>query len=322
MIKAISFLTLLFLAATVPDAVCKTAPATDSSSTVQVIANLDYLDAGRSEKLDIFLPPDATLGEPKPGVVFLHGGGFRREDKAQPGPASSCRVLAENGFVVANINYALAKKPNWPLPVLDGKNAVRFLRANAVKYHVDPNRISIMGTSAGGQLALLVALTSGVAALEPPSPYPGVSAAVNAVVNFYGGTDFVTRKKPDANGQPTSEPYYLTASTLLGSKEPSDNPELWAAASPVTYVRPEVPPVLTVHGKRDRVVDYFQAIELAAALDRNRVPNKLILLGNAGHSFPLDTKRKTGDGITVLKEVVDFLKSAPPRRIQAVSRRE
>lgn len=282
--------------------------ASDSDG-ITVLSDLAFLDEGREEKLDLYLPKaDGENPGRRPAVIFIHGGSFVGGDKAQKGAVYNCERLAEQGFVVASINYVLAKNgPTWPQPLLDAKNSVRFLRANADKYGIDPNRISVMGSSAGGQLALLTAFTKGVEKFEPQSPWPGVSSEVNAVVNFYGGTNYLTRKASDEEGRPTDKsPYINKPPRLVG-----ENREHWVEASPMTHVKKDNPPVLTVHGKKDVTVNYLQAVELAEALDKAGVPNKLILLEDAPHSFSLKTRKDGDSEVDLLSIVTSFLREAP-----------
>ncbi|EIP98073.1 esterase/lipase [Opitutaceae bacterium TAV1] len=290
------------------------------SGEIRVLPDVDYLGSDRAEKLDLYLPAGPVPEGGFPAVVFIHGGGFGAGSKDRVGTMANCLRLARDGVAAASIDYTLAapQKPSWPLVIHDCKNAVRFMRVHAARHNINPGRISVMGGSAGGQLALLVAFTAGDKELEPESPWPGVPDHVRAVVNFYGGTNFATRRKTSANGEPTDVPFYATGSGLVGGKTPASNPALWAQASPVTHVRPGLPPVLTIHGKRDRAVDYHQATELADALNKAGVPNKLILLPGVGHGITFDGWQakpmrmekpvEVPDGINLWDEIVRFLK--------------
>lgn len=276
----------------------------NSSGAVRVWSDLPFLDPDRSEKLDLFLP----AGPPPPGgfpaVVLIHGGGFGGGSKNAPGNIANSLSLARKGFAVANIDYLLAtpQKRSWPIALHDCKNAVRFLRTQAASYQINTDRISVMGASAGGQLALLVGLTTNQKDLASESPYPGISDKVHRVIDLFGGTNFLTRRVVGSDGEPTDKPYYATAQGLLGSQTPDNNPELWAQASPVTHVHPDAPPILIIHGKKDKAVDYHQALELAAALERVGAPHTLVLVPDLGHGF--GTKGMPDEMLT---EIVSFL---------------
>lgn len=299
------------LIALVSCALSLSAKESDPLDAVKIYTDVGFLEAGRKEALDLYIPAGAAPSGGFPAVVLVHGGGFVGGNKSDATPSLSSLLLAKRGFVVANINYCLSNPaaPTWPAPVMDCKNAVRFLRKFSAEYGVDPGNISIMGFSAGGQLALLAGMTESNIALEPEAPYPGVSSKVAAIVDFYGGTHFATRRKPNQTGAPTQEHYYDSGRNLLGGKGPEDNPALWELASPVSHVDPKDPPVLIVHGTGDTVVDYLQAEELARTLDGVGVPNKLILLPAVGHSFSLDKPKKASGSVDLTDEVVGFLRN-------------
>ena len=259
----------------------------DSGPSIRVWTDVNYLGSDRAEKLDLFIPPAPTGQTRVPAVVLIHGGGFGGGSKDSPGNVANSLRLARSGIAVANIDYLLARpgRPSWPQVLFDCKNAVRFVRLHADRLGIDPERISVMGGSAGGQLALLTGLTAGHEELTDDTLYPKIKDNVHRVVNLFGGTNFATRRKTDRDGNPTDEPAYATAYGLLGTPTPDRAPETWALASPVTHARADAPPVLTIHGLKDRAVDHHQAKELAAALDRVGAANALILVPNLGHGF-------------------------------------
>lgn len=254
---------------------------------VERLDDIPYLEEGRTETLDLYLPPTPS-GKPRPAVLWIHGGGWQGGTKRNRPVEESCRDLAQAGYVVASIDYALAttERHTWPLAVLDGKNGVRFLRANAAKYNIDPKRIAVMGGSAGGHLALMVAFTHGDPALTPQAPYPGIDDRVGAVANFYGITNLLTRQRVTPEGVPTGE-FHPGSNLKFTGLRRAEGEAVWRAASPVTHVKPGLPPVFITHGKRDATVDYLQATELAAALEKAGVPHELQLLEQAGHSYTL-----------------------------------
>lgn len=257
---------------------------------VVIRQNLPFLDPDRTERLDLYLPADRAPGTRSPAVVMIHGGGWVGGDKAAAREFNVGTMLAQAGYVCASVNYQLDPDGRWPTNLLDCKNGVRFLRAHADKYGVDPQRIGVMGGSAGGHLALMVAYTSGIDALEPASPYPAQSSDVRCVINLYGITNLLTRRRTDADGNPVGKPRDRSALIKPSSDE---DPDLWKRVSPVTHVSPASPPTLILHGTADTTVDRNQAHELAAKLKQHGVPHELILLEGVGHSFDLTTwKRK------------------------------
>ncbi len=264
-----------------------TGEAAPADLEVRVIADIAFLAAGRTERLDLYLPvldPDAR---PLPAVVMIHGGGWTGGDKAQAREQSIGRTLARAGYVMASINYRLGAN-SFPENVLDAKNAVRFLRAHAAEYRVDPERIAVMGGSAGGHLALMVAYTEGMKDLEPEQPYPGVSSRVRAVIDLYGPTNLLTRQEVTKEGKPTGVLRDANTPEVLGATR-TGNQGLWQQASPTTHVRKDVPPTLILHGKADDTVDYEQSIELARTLERAGAIHELVLVDGVGHTFDLTT---------------------------------
>jgi acetyl esterase/lipase len=271
---------------------------------VRVEKDVPYLEAHRTEKLDLYLPMERDAGVKSPGVVIIHGGGWMGGDKAQPREINIGTTLARAGYVCASANYMMEEGKRWPTNVMDCKNAVRFLRKNAEKYGVDPDRIGVIGGSAGGHLALMVAYTTDVPELEPTAPYAGVSDRVSCVVNMYGITDVRTRRKADDNGNPIGES--LRMSRLFPQLRDED-PDLWQMASPVSHVTKSSPPTLILHGTKDTTVDRDQASELAATLKYHGVEHRLIWLEGIGHTFDLQSWKRKPLPIDLRPIVVEFL---------------
>jgi len=291
-----------------PSAVSTLPPAPEG---VSIEANLSYLEPGRQEKLDLYLPANRPPGKRSPGIVIIHGGGWTAGDKASAREFSIGTDLAKAGYVCASINYCLTKGRNWPQQLFDCKNAVRFLRANAWRYRVDPEHIGVIGGSAGGHLSLMVAYTSGVPEFEPSTPYPGIRDDVQGVVDMYGLTNLFTRQKTDPNGNPTGERRALSS---FASGTRYSNAEGWKLGSPVFHVKRDSPPTLILHGKADTTVDRNQAVELAAKLTGSGVEHELILLDAVGHTFDLHSWNHKPLPVDVHSAVVGFfdkhLKSA------------
>jgi acetyl esterase/lipase len=222
---------------------------------------------------EIAYPQDAT--GPLPAVIYIHGGGWSGGSyKDMP-----VLQLAKAGYFAASIEYRLSNVAKWPAQIQDCKLGVRWLRANAAKYHVDPNRIGAWGGSAGGHLVACLGTMADVKDYEGDGGYPGVSSAVQAVVDFFGPTDFTD---PRIDLYPPSS--VRLAEGLFGVSH-DQNPELWKSGSPTAYVKAGDPPILIVHGDADQVVPVAQAILFDAALTQAGVPHQLIIVKNGGHGF-------------------------------------
>lgn len=257
---------------------------------VTIRQDVSYLAPDRDEKLDLYLPSNRDKSTRSPAVLIIHGGGWVNGDKAAGREFNIGTTLALHGYVAASVNYWMHGKDRWPTNLHDCKNAVRYLRKHADELQIDPDRIGVIGGSAGGHLALMVAYTNDVTELEPAQPYPGVSDRVGCVVDMYGITDLLTRRKTDEQGTPIGEP--IATSALLTTKA-TDDRATWELASPVYHINASTPPTLILQGRADTTVDRDQSIELAEKLKAANVEHELILLDGIGHTFDLQTwKRK------------------------------
>lgn len=261
---------------------------------VKIQRDIAYLGPERKEKLDLYQPADRAPGTLSPAVVIIHGGGWVGGDKGADREFVTGTTLAKAGYVCISINYWLGEKDRWPTNLRDCKNAVRWLRVHAGKLQVDPNRIGVIGGSAGGHLALMVAYTPGNTALDPQPLHPGVPDHVSACVNMYGISNLATRQGTDESGKPDGK-YRLT--TQLFPESAAAAPEKWKLASPVSHITKTSPPTLTLHGTADTTVDRDQSKELHEALMAAGVESKLIMVEGANHAWPLKTKKfdHTGD---------------------------
>lgn len=251
---------------------------------VTVKEEVAFLGADREEKLDAYLPPGWAPTDRRPAVVWIHGGGWLGGDKAGRREVSVCTDLANTGFVVVSVNYRLGRGA-WPVNLEDCRNAVRFLRAHAEAWGVDPERIAVAGGSAGGHLALMVAYTADTRIDLDVGPYPGESASVRCVVNLYGITDLRERRQTHPDGTPTTKRPLGGPAEVFGTDDA--HADVWTLASPVEHVSPQSPPTLIVHGRADTTVDRDQAVLLARALERHRVPHQVLMLDDVGHTFDL-----------------------------------
>ena len=251
---------------------------------VVIERDVPYLAPGRAEKLDLYLPANRAANTRSPAVVIIHGGGWTGGDKAAAREFNIGTTLAKAGYVCASVEY-LKEGPNkWPANLHDCKNGVRFLRKHADRYQIDVDHIGVIGGSAGGHLALMVAYTAGHPELSPSEPYPGISDRVQACVDLYGITDLLTRQGTDARGNPNGQ---LRGAGLFADTREA-NPEKWKLASPVYHVTRESPPTLILHGLADTTVDRDQSSELARVLAQHGVEHELLLLAEVGHTFDLE----------------------------------
>jgi acetyl esterase/lipase len=220
--------------------------------------------------MDIIKPASQ---QPTPAIIFVSGNGWRSIDRAALVPQLS--PFAKAGYLVASIDYRIIGEATFPEPLKDVKSAIRFLRANARKYNIDPDRIGIWGNSAGGQLSGMAAMTGDRPEFENDK-WPGVSSKVQAAVLWYAPTDM--------GGLPNDPRFVENAHLGLDVKDPA-NAEKVKAANPITYVTPQAPPVLLVHGVEDKVVQMSHSEKLHDALAAAKVPATLIKVEGAGHSF-------------------------------------
>lgn len=253
---------------------------------ISVDREIEFLAPGRLEKLDLYQSEKRAAGVLSPAVVIIHGGGWVGGDKAALREFVTGTALANAGYVAISINYWLGAKDRWPTNLQDCKNAVRWLRVNAERLHIDPERIGVIGGSAGGHLALMVAYTAGNKEIDPKPLYPGVSDHVSACVNMYGISNLFTRQGTDKSGKPNGT---VGTTTQLFPEPAAAAPEKWKLASPVNHVKIGSPPTLTLHGTADTTVDRDQSEELDRVLKAAGVDSTLIRVPGANHAWPLKT---------------------------------
>ena len=271
----------------------------------QQLKDLPYARLSAAQKLDLYLP--VRTGTAVPLVIDIHGGGFAEGDKADE--AGTVEALNRSGYAVASINYRLSGEARFPAGVQDAKAAVRWLRANAARYGLDPGRFAAFGTSAGGHLAAMLGVTGGRRTVldDPALGNPSVSAAVQAVVDWYGPSNFATMDAQAADpggclGPPDRhDPPDSPESRWLGKPVQSD-PELTALASPARQLAHagDVPPFYLATGDRDCAVPHAQSSELAGALEAAGVPVTLVVVPDAGHADPRIAQTQTGPAIAFL----------------------
>jgi acetyl esterase/lipase len=223
-------------------------------------------------KLDLSVPE--TGDGPFPLVVFIHGGGWAAGNKAQYDGA----LLEWNkrGYVAATVEYRFAPKYKFPAQVEDVKCAVRYLRSRAKELKINPEKVGACGDSAGGHLSLMLGLMDPKDGLEGKSGCADQSSKVQAVVNFYGPTDFSV--------EGTFNPFVVKlVSDFLGTADQKQ--PVCAQASPITYINKGDPPVLTLQGTKDPLVPEDQQHRLHKALKEAGVEEHLEIIQDGGHGF-------------------------------------
>ena len=239
----------------------------DLTETKRVVSHHDIVFAKvdkQSLSLDIHMPEE----ENPPLVVWIHGGGWRAGSKNRP----AIQSLTEEGYAVASISYRFTDAAIFPAQIHDCKAAIRWLRANATRFGYNADQIAVAGGSAGGHLALLLGVSGGVDELEGNvGGNLEHSSRVQAIVDYYGPSDFVLRGKtqPDRAYTEKSGSFAL----LGGVKDGKPSVEVEKFASPATYVSADDPPLLVFHGSNDevvlldqsqRIVDLYKAAGLEA----------------------------------------------------------
>lgn len=273
--------------------------ATTFSSVPATYTDLAYADQSAAQKLDLYIP---TVGEgPFPVVVMIHGGGFMFGDKADGAGLTGVDQLLEAGYAVASINYRLSGEAQWPAQIHDSKAAVRYLRAVAADYNLDPQHIGAWGASAGGNLVAMLGTTCGVAELEGAElGNADQSSCVQAVVDWFGPIDFLQldaqftgtecAQNHDAADSPESKLVGAPIQTV---------PEIVATTNAMNYVDAEDAPFLIQHGSADCNIPPVQGKDLADALGADKAT--YYLLEGAGHG---GSQFETPENLQL---VIDFL---------------
>lgn len=242
--------------------------------------DVPYGQAGGHPLLLDVLRPKQASAKPRPAIVFVHGGGWSGGKKTD----ALGRLLpfaASGDYFCVSVEYRLSGEAAWPAQIHDCKAAVRWVKANAAKYNVDPEKIGVWGGSAGGHLVSMLGLTGGVKQLEGDSGAAGPSSRVACVVDFCGPSDFLAIGKLQADaGRHASGP----VAKLLGGPI-QEKQDAAREASPVTHVSNDSPPFLIVHGTADPVVPLAQAERLYQALKSAGRPVTFIKVEGGGHGI-------------------------------------
>ncbi|MBI5833986.1 MAG: alpha/beta hydrolase [Armatimonadetes bacterium] len=263
---------------------------------ITLYPDIEYAKAGdTSLKLDLYTDP--TAGSAQPLIIWIHGGAWAAGDKNPPGPALP---WLREGWALASVNYRLSQQAVWPAQMHDCKAAVRWLRAHATEHRLDPQRFVAWGSSAGGHLVAVLGLSGDVEELEGHLGNPRQSSRVQAVIDWFGPTDFAQML-----GQPSAMDHAAAdspESRLLGAQV-ATVPDRVKSANPITYISDDDPPFLIMHGTKDMTVPFNQSELLHAALTAAKHQSTFVPVEGAGHGF---------GGPQVLTHVRDFLRQCFP----------
>jgi acetyl esterase/lipase len=248
---------------------------------LSVIRNLEFARYGDTAlELDLYLPPHPDT--PGPCVIVIAGGGFKAVDRTRFRALAA--YLALQGYTAACVDYRGAPKDPFPSSVEDTKAAVRWVRANASAYGIDPERIGAIGQSAGAHLAVMLAVTGDASTLEGAGGNPGVSSRIRSAVGLAGVYDFISRFRPGGH-QKTAIEERKKANELWMGIPFSETSNRWRQASPINYVTADDAPVLFVHCKGDPTAPFEQSVQMHAAMQAVSPGSRLVLYEGGGHGI-------------------------------------
>jgi len=234
---------------------------------------------GRDLHLDVYAPERKPAGA-LPVIVWIHGGGWRSGSKDRPRTALP---VLRHGYALVSVEYRLSGEATFPAAIEDCKAAVRWVRAHAAEYGIDPGRLGVWGSSAGGHLAALLGTAGDVREWDEAHPvHLEYSSKPKAVCDWYGPTDFL--RMNDFPGLIDHDAPNSPESRFLGAPI-QGVPKIAQRANPITYVTPDDPPMLLMHGDKDMAVPFDQSELLYAALRRAGVEATLYKVEGGGHGF-------------------------------------
>ena len=222
--------------------------------------------------------PKEPPKSPMPAVLWIHGGGWSGGSHK----GNRAMMLATHGYFTASVEYRLSGEAKWPAQIEDCKLAVRWLRANAAKYNVNPDRIGCWGSSAGGHLVAFLGVSGGKAEFEGKGGHEGVSSRVQAVVDYCGPADMTEGSLGIQGAKDERESPALLG--LVGAPF-KEKPDIWKQISPIVYVSSDDAPILIVHGDKDTTVPILHSERFEAALKKVGVPVEFIRVKGGGHGL-------------------------------------
>ena len=272
------------------------------AGSVRELRDIPYVTDGHErQRLDLYVPPQ---GEGlRPVIVWIHGGAWEAGSKAN----CPAKGMLAKGYVVASVGYRLSQHAVFPAQIEDCKAAIRWLRAHAAEYQMDPERIGVWGASAGGHLVALLGTTGNVRDFDVGENLTQ-SSRVQCVIDWFGPTDFLHYGDP-ATARPDDRKSPVTR--LLGGTV-EEKPELAKRSSPIYYVKPDSAPFLIMQGDKDPLVPMQQSELLYAALQEARVQSVLKIYPGAGHGGP---PFGAAESIKVMADFLDqYLRPANPAK--------
>lgn len=244
-----------------------TIPVIDKNENVDQIEDVIYNETDRALHLDAFVNKKQKQN---PAVILIHGGGWRSGNKSQMNPLA--QEIASHGYSCFTIEYRLSLEAKYPYGVYDVKNAIRFIKDNAGKFNVDPDKIAVLGCSSGGQMAALIGTTNGNSTFDDPSNKSKSSSKVNAIINVDGILAF--RHPESSEGEMAS--FWLGGSY----EQKTDN---WKNASALSHTNKKTPPVLFINSSIDRF--HAGRDDMIKILNQYKIYNEVHTIENSPHSF-------------------------------------
>lgn len=259
----------------------------DENSFSKSWTDVNYASDGQEcHNMDIYLPKQEAASHK--AIIVIYGSAWFSNNAKTMGSASLGSPLLEAGFAVVSINHRSSTDAPWPAQIQDVKAAIRFIRANAAKYNIDPSFIGITGFSSGGHLSVFAGVSGGVKTLTSGDvtvdiegnvgEYLSESSNVNAVVDWFGPVDMAHLsgcvQPSDANSPEAA---------LIGKKDPRQEPDWVKVISPINYVEKNSPEMLIIHGDADNVVPNCQSIHLKTTCDYVGAKSTFVSVPEGGH---------------------------------------
>jgi len=280
---------------------CVRSFAADPPANVEFTPDVTYATVdGEELKLDLARPKEAK--QPLPLVVVIHGGGWAAGNRKSHDNVTW--EFAKRGYVSATVSYRFAPKHPFPAQIQDVKAAVRFLRANAERFAIDPAKVGAIGFSAGAHLSMMLGAMDKEDGYDDVGEHRDQPSKVQAVVSYFGPTDLL-QPYPDAT-KPILQKF------LAGTVD--EKRELAKRASPITYVNAGDAPMLLLQGTKDPLVPHDQAVRMADALTKVGVPGRVELLLGAGHGWGGAEIQRTAAESYVFFEQYLKAKPAAPKK--------